>query len=167
MRSLSVSVPGATCESQGLASEEHDQLNGFRICHQPNCRFNTDKNASHFCRLTWALGFRMTRQRQRHLNRMPLDEAVRLAMNELISGFGSVDVEVIDHDSIQGLNVNIHVHAETSETDLVELSQRVSKRIRELASAAPNDKCLDSWLATFSRAGKVLSTVSAFDREIT
>jgi hypothetical protein len=24
---------------------------------QPNCRFNTDKNAPHFCRLTWALGF--------------------------------------------------------------------------------------------------------------
>jgi hypothetical protein len=24
--------------------------------HQPNCRFNADKNAPHFCRLTWALG---------------------------------------------------------------------------------------------------------------
>jgi hypothetical protein len=24
---------------------------------QPNCRFNADKNAPHFCRLTWALGF--------------------------------------------------------------------------------------------------------------
>ena len=30
------------------------------IYHQPNCRFNTDKNASHFCRLTWALGVSMT-----------------------------------------------------------------------------------------------------------
>jgi hypothetical protein len=109
----------------------------------------------------------MTRQRQRHLNRMPLDEAVRLAMNELISGLGSVDVEVIDHDSIQGLNVNIHVHAATSETDLAELSQGVSKRLREFANSAPNDKCLDSWVATFNRDGKVLSTVSSFDREIT
>jgi hypothetical protein len=26
------------------------------ICHLPNCRFNTDNNASHYCRLTWALG---------------------------------------------------------------------------------------------------------------
>jgi hypothetical protein len=28
---------------------------------QPNCRFNADKNASHFCRLTWALGFSQVR----------------------------------------------------------------------------------------------------------
>jgi hypothetical protein len=26
----------------------------------PNCRFNADKNAPHFCRLTWALGFMKT-----------------------------------------------------------------------------------------------------------
>ncbi len=32
-------------------------FNALYFAHQPNCRFNTDKNASHFCRLTWALGF--------------------------------------------------------------------------------------------------------------
>jgi len=33
----------------------YERLNVFRICHQPNCRFNADKNAPHFCRLTRAL----------------------------------------------------------------------------------------------------------------
>jgi hypothetical protein len=40
--------------------KHYEPLNVFCICHQPNCRFNTDKNASHFCRLTWALGFSQT-----------------------------------------------------------------------------------------------------------
>jgi hypothetical protein len=31
-------------------------LNALSSAHQPNCRFNADKNAPHFCRLTWALG---------------------------------------------------------------------------------------------------------------
>ena len=32
----------------------------FACVPQPNCRFNADKNAPHFCRLTWALGFSQT-----------------------------------------------------------------------------------------------------------
>jgi hypothetical protein len=32
-------------------------LNALSFAHQPNRRFNTDVNASHCRRLTWALGF--------------------------------------------------------------------------------------------------------------
>lgn len=30
-------------------------LEQYSICHQPNCRFDADKNAPHLCLLTWAL----------------------------------------------------------------------------------------------------------------
>jgi hypothetical protein len=36
-------------------------LNALYYAHQPNCRFNSDVNASHCRRLTWALGFSQTR----------------------------------------------------------------------------------------------------------
>jgi hypothetical protein len=39
-----------------MQMQHYEYLEGFRIFHQPNCRFNADKNAPHFCRLTWALG---------------------------------------------------------------------------------------------------------------
>ena len=106
----------------------------------------------------------MSRQRKRHLARMPLEETVRLGTFELVAGAGSVYVEVQDHDNIQGLLVVIELNPGIPTENAQQLCEKVGSYLRHLAASNPSDRCLAKWYATFEKKGQAIASVSAHDR---
>ena len=106
----------------------------------------------------------MSRQRKRHLARMPLEETVLLATSELAASSGSVHVEVHDHDNIQGLVVVIELAPSTSAVEVQQLREKVRSYLNQLVASDPSNRCLASWSASFERKGTVVASASVFDR---
>jgi hypothetical protein len=106
----------------------------------------------------------MSRQRKRHLGRMSLEETVLLGISELVSGAGSVYVEVQDHDNIQGLLVVVEVNPETAEAKVSDLREEVRCYLSRLRTASQNDRCLAEWSAVFEKNGKTIASASVHDR---
>jgi hypothetical protein len=106
----------------------------------------------------------MSRQWKRHLDRMPMDEQVRLAVSDLTRGTASVRVEVIDHGNIHDLLVYVEVSRNTPEWEVERWLEEVRTCLRRFQVENPGDPCMASWSALFERNGQSIAHASAFDR---
>ena len=105
----------------------------------------------------------MSRQRKRHLARMPLDETVRLGVCSLMAGELSVYVEVHDHDDIQGVVVVVELDVSADEENVRDLCKKVRLYLNVLVDSNPDDCRLASWCAIFKKKGQKIASFSIHD----
>jgi hypothetical protein len=104
----------------------------------------------------------MSRQRQRHLQRQPLEEAVRIALSEFIAGAGTVDVQRMSHTwGVDDLLVSIRLTLPLGGSTLSLLRLEVWKKMCNIITA---DQPLQDWLVILEHAGETIERVSPRDK---
>jgi hypothetical protein len=100
----------------------------------------------------------MSRQRQRHLDRQPVEETVRLSIAELVGSAGQVEVEWHSYDwRPDDLMVWTRLKEPISGAVLALLTQRMAEKMRGLL---PRGELLGDWLVVVECNGETLARVT-------
>lgn len=103
----------------------------------------------------------MSRQRKRHLERQPLEEAVRLAVSGLIAAAGTVDVQRMSHARrTDDLLVSIQLAEPLSGATLSFLMTELGRKMRGIITA---DQPLQDWLVVLEHAGGTIARLAPRD----
>ena len=104
----------------------------------------------------------MSKRRDRHQKRMPLEEKVRLAMVDLVEEVGAVDVDAHDHEDIQGIVVMVKPTNISSlgAEDLTELLATARTLMNQLI---PADHRLHQWVVTINHGDNHLGSASYWE----
>jgi hypothetical protein len=104
----------------------------------------------------------MSRQRKRHLERRPLEEAVRIDLSDFIAAAGSVDVQRMSYTwRSDDLLVSIRFKQPMTGSTLSLLRLEVGRRIRSIITA---DQPLQDWLVVFEHAGETMARLAPYDK---
>jgi hypothetical protein len=104
----------------------------------------------------------MSKQRKRHLQRQPVEEAVRLEITAFVGGAGDVDVERCSYDSrADDLLVWVRLGQPISGSVLELFRREVAKRMH---SALPKGLPLDDWLVVIECHGEKLGAIAWHDK---
>lgn len=104
----------------------------------------------------------MNKRRERQRDRMPIEEAVRLAMVDLFKGYGTVAVEAHDHDDTQGIVVMVTPSqlATASEEGLSDLLTEAGATMHRLV---PADHRLHRWTISVDQGDLHFGRISFWD----
>ena len=102
----------------------------------------------------------MSKRRDRHQKRMPLEEKVRLAMVDLFEEVGAVDVDAHDHEDIQGIVVMVKPLSTLGAEDLSELLAAARTLMKQLI---PADHRLHQWVVTINHGEIHLGSTSYWE----
>ena len=104
----------------------------------------------------------MSRQRKRHLERQPVEEAVRQSMSEFLAGSGDVDVDRHTYDwRPDDLLVWLRLTKPVSGSVLSLFLDQVAERMHGLL---PAGQLFGDWLVVVESAGKTIARVGWDDK---
>lgn len=99
----------------------------------------------------------MSRQRDRHLRRQPTEEAIRIAVSDLLAGAGTVNVQRMSYDwRTDDVLVQIDLALPLSGSTLQAFRHELARRLH---GVVPIDDPLRDWLIVIEHRGEVLTRV--------
>ena len=105
----------------------------------------------------------MSRQRNRHAERQPIEEAVRLSLAELVGNAGSVDAERHSYDwRADDLLMWVRLTEPITGSVLSLFRRGLADRMNKLL---PSGEPLSEWLVVIECRGRTLSTVAWHDKD--
>lgn len=100
----------------------------------------------------------MSRQRKRHLQRQPIEEAVRVAVAEVVGNYGDVEVERHGYEwRADDLLVWVHAREQLGGTTYNLFRQRVAETMRTLC---PAGQTFGDWLVVVQRGSETLDRIA-------
>ena len=87
-----------------------------------------------------------------------LEELVRERICAAVANIGSLQVEVLDHDKVQGVVVQVEIHKSCTDQAIAIANEQVRTMLNEFAASRPDDPCLAGWTVSFTRNGRTIAT---------
>jgi hypothetical protein len=100
----------------------------------------------------------MNRRRDRHTAKLPLDERIRLRVQEAAEEIGQLYIEVQDHDQIHGVLIQIEVGTKPALMSIGKANTTIREILQNMVAESPEDKCLAGWTACFTAEGKTIAS---------
>ena len=99
----------------------------------------------------------MTRQRLRHWARMPIEQVILERIEPVLTSLGEPYIEVQDHDSIQGVMIQVEVRSSATPEDIKRANRLVRSLLEKIVQEHPNDPCIAGWTTSFTKNGSTLA----------
>ncbi len=100
----------------------------------------------------------MNRRRDRQATRLPLEERIRLRVQEAVEEVGPLYIEVQDHDQIHGVLIQIDVSTEQALMSIGKVNKTIREVLQNMVAESPEDKCLAGWTACFTAEGRTIAS---------
>ena len=104
----------------------------------------------------------MSRQRKRHLERQPTEEAIRIALSDFVGAAGTVDVQRMSYDwRADDVVIQIQLRRPIAGTTLLLFRRELADMLRD---TIPTEDPLQDWLVVIECANETLARFSAYEK---